>query len=819
MRKIVSIAVVVLTVCRAFSTELDLAGVWTLSGANEGGDAVSCAAKVPGDVHSALFAAGLMKDPYFGRNEKDVQWVARGDWSFERTFDISEDLLRQKSVVLRLEDCDTFATVQLNGREIGRTSNRFRGWEFDAKKALKAGRNVLTLRFESAWRVGDALAAKAGRVHPMSCEDFAWFNNGAFIRKPACHRGWDWGLAQMTTGPCGTVKLIGSDGDRIVYVYTDQTFNDDLSHCTLDIFAEMVSGTIVTNRLEIDNPPLWWPNGAGERKFYEYEVEIAGEKLRRKVGLRKIELDKSNGAVAFKVNNRSIFMKGANWIPCDAFDARQTPERYRDLLGSAAAANMNMIRVWGGGQYEKDCFYDICDELGILLWHDGMFSCAVYPGDPAFLEEVRAETVHQIKRLRDHASIALWCGDNECVGAARGWYVDRITPEQRPSYIEETKRRYAVQAEAIQASDPKRAFWPSSPCAGEADFEHDAWHEDGKGDMHIWTVWAENKPFSDYYRYRPRFCSEFGFQSFSSREVAETYCAPGNVRSGHPDFEWHQKNVGGNDRIRKTFVRYFREPVDMDGVLYLSQIQQALAIKTAVEFWRTLRPQCMGTLYWQLNDLWPVASWSSLEYGGKWKNLHYHAKRFFAPVTVVARPSEDDASVEFWAVNDTAEFVAASVSGRLMSVADGAELGFVHEDFRLKPDSATLLRTVPVEEFGEDLATKFAALELRATVGGRPIVARNDWFFAPFKDMPLAKAKVNAVVKADGGEWTVALSTDKPAFFVWANVKGVRGEFDDNSFTLLPQEPRTLHFKAKGKVSEEEFRRALSVMHLADTFG
>ncbi len=655
----------------------------------------------------------------------------------------------------------------------------------------------------------------------MSNSELAWFNNGALIRKPMCHRGWDWGLAQLVAGPCGSVKLIASDGDRIDYVYSEQKFNADLSHCTLTVFAEIEDGSVVTNVVEIDNPPLWWPNGEGERKFYEYSIPVKGQTVAGRVGLRKLELDTTGGGVCFKVNNRAVFMKGANWIPCDAFDARQTTERYRDLLESAVGANMNMIRVWGGGQYEKDAFYDICDELGLMIWHDHMFSCAVYPSDAEFLADVRAETIHQVKRLRDHASIALWCGDNECIGAARGWFGNVITKEARPGYIEDTRSRFAVQEEAIRIADPTRRFWPSSPCTGKADFDHDAWHTDGVGDMHIWTVWHENKPFSNYYKYRPRFCSEFGFQSFSSREVAETYCPPEGLKSGAPEFEWHQKNKGGNDRIRKTFARYFREPKDMDGVLYLSQVQQAMAIKTAVEGWRALRPYCMGTLFWQLNDLWPVASWSSIEYGGKWKHLQYHAKRFFSPVAIVAKPSSDGQCIEFWALNDTASYVYSDVEGRLMDFGGGV-LDSAEGPATLPPGSATLLETRYLSDLGSeaDRRNAFIAMNIYATVGGKRISHHNEWFFGPFKDSPLADAKVSVdVVKGEGTKFNVTLSTDKPALFVWANAKGIRGEFDDNSFTLLPDEPKTIVFTPKGKeVSLEDFRKAFSVTHLRKTY-
>ena len=360
-----------------------------------------------------------MPDPYWGRNERETQWVGRHEWTFSREFDVPADFLGRPSLVLRLGDCDTFAEIFVNGAKVGETRDRFMRWDFNVRAAVRPGRNEIRLVFASAWLKGDALAAASPRPYPMSMN--TWFNNGAFIRKPACHRGWDWGLAQMTTGPCGAVSLVASGGDRIDYVFCDQDFSDDLSHCTLRVHAVLETGEDVVNTLEIDDPPLWWPSGAGEQRFHEYEVAVRGRTVRGRVGLRKIELETSGGAVCFKVNNRAIFMKGANWIPCDAFDARQTPERYRDLLESARDANMNMVRLWGGGQFEKDVFYDLCDELGLLVWHDFMFSCALYPAGDAFLADVRAETEHQIRRLRDHACIALWCGDNECIGAARGW--------------------------------------------------------------------------------------------------------------------------------------------------------------------------------------------------------------------------------------------------------------------------------------------------------------------------------------------------------------------------------------------------------------
>ena len=832
MRKLMVGLLCMAVVGGATAEELDLSGMWRLEGTDERGEALSCPIAVPGGVHSALFKAGRIPDPYWGRNELKTQWVGRQDWKVSRTFTVDAKTCARKAIVLRLDNVDTFATVFLNGRELGKTDNRFRRWEFDVKPYLKEGENELVGVFASAEMRAHELAKTYEHEYRISC--VPWATDQALIRKPACHAGWDWGLAQMITGFCGETTLLAYDDCKVDYVYTHQAFNADMTRCDLTVVADATDADgrafAVTNRLSIDNPPLWWPNGAGERRFYEFDVRVGSHTVHKRIGLRKVEVlntpdvdenGKAGARLAFRVNGREIFMKGANWIPCSAFENEQTPERYRDLLESAAAANMNMIRIWGGGQYEKDCFYDICDELGILLWHDLMFSCANYPGDERFLSSIRAEFEHQVRRLRDHASIAMWCGDNECIGALN-WFRAKEHPEHFRDTLE---RRHAVSAEVIGRFDPDRMFWPSSPCAGPGDYA-DNWKSDASGDMHNWMVWHANKSFDNYYDYRPRFCSEFGYQSFPSRDVAATFCQEINPTS--PDFEWHQKNRGGNPRMLETMSRYFRFPQGSDAILYLSQVQQAIAIKTAVEGWRAQRPRCMGTLYWQLNDDWPVASWSSLEYGGKWKHLHHQARRFYAPLAVVGVPAlrRDQVRVEIPGdgdpvvvgsiceaanvkiLNDLAESVAAEVVVEFRAF-DGRVLKRLATDVRLPPDSVTDWGggTLRKDDVGEP---SFLVLRLKTRQGE----FRNDWMFGYYKEYDLARAKVMA--RFDGLD--VTLSTDRPAFFVWANVRGVRGEFSDNSLTLLPDRPVTLTFKAKEPVGPEAFRRAFEVTHLRETY-
>ena len=792
--------------------EIDLSGSWTLSGANEKGEAITCPIAVPGGVHSALLAAGLMEDSYFGRNELKTQWVGLQDWTLTRTFDADAKLLAGKRVVLRLEDVDTFATIWINGKEVGKTGNRFLRYEFDVKPFLKEGKNEIKAIFESSERIS---YAEAGKRKEPYCIQNTTVKKINLVRKPQCHGGWDWGLTQMVTGFCGTIRLIGAEDAVLEYATVDQAFNDDYSEAKVKVTvvtdAKGAKSSVRFNgetkaadadgvaEFTVKNPKLWWPNGQGEHPLYPLVVTLGDQAIEKRIGLRKIEVinektvskeGKDELSLVFAVNGKRIFAKGADWIPCDAYENRQTEEKYRDLVKSAADANMNMIRVWGGGQYEHEAFYDICDEMGILLWHDFMFSCAVYPGDEAFLSQVRAETIHQLRRLHDHPSIAMWCGDNECLGAIKWFPETRANPD---FYRGEWLKRVKLLDELVRAYDGARTFWPSSPCCGPGDFG-DGWKEDSKGDMHNWDVWHEGQDFEWYYNFHPRFCSEFGFQSFSSKDVALTFVKPEDLNPTAPDFEWHQKNLGGNRRILETISRYFRFPKDIDGILYLSQLQQALAIGTGVQAWHSEMPRCMGTIVWQLNDNWPVASWSSLEYGGKWKMLQYAEKRLFAPITAVRKP---DGSI--WLVCDSPKGYAGDV------VAEYIDFDGVVVEKKVFPVQAPARTSVKVG----DCAAKEGTF-LRLTADGNAA----DFYFARFKELPLPKTEVKAEV--DG--FKVTLRTDKPAFFVWINASGVRGEFDDNCFTLLPGRPVTLTFTPKGEVTPDEFRKALTVTHLRETY-
>ena len=834
----------------AYAAELDLAGSWTLAQVDK--PSVTCPVVVPGGIYTALYDAKLIPDPYFAQNEKLTQWPSHVDWLFTRTFFLPEKFVSAKSVTLRLEDVDCFATVKINGHKVGKTSNRFQRYDFDVKPFLKDGENMIEALFESTERISYAESNKYDRAYNIANATVRQIN---LVRTVQCHGGWDWGITQMDTGFMGTVKLIAADTARIDYVYTTQDFAKDWSSVAVTVtveaaspaggeteFAVTLGDVAKTERvtlspgankvaltLDVKSPRLWWPIGYGDQPLYPLSVTLGGAMTTKRIGLRKAEVyneededpdpatGKKGKPMVVVINGRRIFCKGADWIPCDAFENRQAPERYRDLLDSAVSANMNMLRVWGGGQFEHPSFYELCDEKGILLWHDFMFSCATYPGDERFMAGVRKEIAHQLRNLRDHASIALWCGDNECIGAA-GWF--NVSKEQRDANIRLCVARAKELEKLCAKYDPTRCFWPSSPCLGPGNYG-DGWKDDSSGDMHFWQVWFGDKPFSHYFTVRPRFCSEFGFQSYPTKEESLTFVTPDQLNPTAPDFFYHQKSPNGNKFIMQMIMRNFRFPEGVDAVLYLSHVQQAMAIRTAVEAWRHLQPRCMGVIYWQLNNNWPVASWSSLDYSGKWKPLHYNMKRAYAPVAISAAPKwADSETIEVWAVNDHDTAFEGAAALDLWSFA-GERKPFASLPVRIAPRSALKVASYPLSAFGDDASrtASFLRMRLDGHAGTVAETASNEWMFGLFKDCDLAKTEVRASFAEKDGKFLVTLETDKPAFFVWANVWRTRGEFDDNSFTLYPGEPRTITFSPKDSgITFEAFRKAFTVMHLRETY-
>ena len=852
-------------------TALSLDGVWRLRAADEK-ESIDC--RIPGDNYSALQAAGRIPDPYWRRNELAVQWVADKDWVFSREFEVPAELLRRRAVFLSFKSIDTAAEVFVNGRRAGAADDEFRRWRFEVKKLLREGVNEIQVRIASPRRAALAIAAAERPDTPPQAVNDGSVPGLNYLRKCQCSAGWDWGISLPVSGIYGDVSLVGADNVLLDSAWCDQAHR--AASCRVEATVRLVPvpgakpGTPVEARFLFDgeerivrgripaapgpfelrasfavaSPRLWWPSGYGEQPLYGFSAEVDGQRAVRRVGLRKLEVlttpDRDGARFAIRVNGVEVFAKGADWIPCDARPAHATEARIRHLLESAVAANMNTLRVWGGGRFESDFFYDECDRLGLLLWHDMMFACMRYPSHPEFLRRVREEADFQVRRLRSHPSIALWCGDNECIGAAATW--DNPTEADRMRRLSRYVRLSDAVGDAVRAADPTRLFWPSSPCAAPGDFSYNE-GESGRGDTHYWAVWFGGSSFEAYYRHHPRFCSEFGFQSFPSLETVRAFASSpeGDMNLYGPVFDRHQKCHAGNSIILGMFARYYRMPKGLVETLYLSQVQQAEAIRTGVEWWRSQRPRCMGTVFWQLDDEWPCASWSSIEHGGRWKALHYAARRFYAPLAAFAFRPGEGAAMEARLVWDLPLAIDAKVAVTLRRLSDGGNAG--RWTFREKLDRAGVrtLRLPP--EIAAALPDRTGRREGRLEVApglsstecflvvetkGRDALGRvwrheSTVALEPWKALDLQESRlaVRSVTMArdEKGAFDVTLEAKAPSFFAWISVEGdPTGVFSDNLVTVLPGAPKVLRFRPGAPTATSSLRRRISLLDLRGSY-
>lgn len=733
---------------------LSLAGQWHLTSS-----ARTLEASLPGDVLHALLQADQIEDPFLLENERDVQWVFQLPWRYTREFEVPEAFLHHPQQTLFMASVDTFATIYLNGEALGpRNESMMQAMVRDVTGKLKCGKNTIEIAFEPP--ASEALKRAAEATLPIAApiSDNNRLPAMNFIRKVACHSGWDWAPCLPTMGVYGEIELLAGAWEPL---QLHVVLRDKVWEISSPTKARLKGFNQENEILRVPDAEVerWWPAGHGAQPLYTVEILTPYGSEFRKIGFREVkwrrEADRDGESFALEVNGRPIFCKGANWVPPDALPSRGDNEDvWRPLLQSAVDANMNMLRLWGGGRWESEAFYTACDELGLLLWHDCMFACMHYPSDASFLATITAELHEQIGRLSHHPSIVLWCGDNEILGLCAGGDTE-ADPLLAANYF-----RFAAAVEkAVTATDPHRLFWPSSPSNGPYEDPSactpGSWHDDTRGDMHFWRVWHGNEGMEAYGSVKPRFCSEFGFQSLPS-----TATAWGNNLT-HPTVEFHQKACAtGNKNILTMMARYFRMPKDFYHTIYLSQVQQAIAIEYAVRRWRSEAPRCMGTLYWQLNDTWPSISWSSLEYQGRWKLLHYFARRFYAPRTLHAILEGEHcvrlvASLEV--TTPTPRFYAEvrSIEGECLDSWEG----LTPETLTIShPDAAYLLYGIQGETH-----------ELL--------------FLKPPKIFDLPKAHLRA-------EWMdgqLTVTTDKPAFYVWLDTAM---RLPDNGFYLDPQHPR-----------------------------
>jgi beta-mannosidase len=615
------------------------------------GDGEYLSAKVPGSVYHDLLINKKMDDPFWRDNEDGAFTLMEHDWEYECVFTPDPAVLAGSRVLLCCDGLDTLADLYLNGAPIGTAGNMHRVWEFDVKRALHEGENSLRIVFHSPNKFCREAYKKIRTYGVEQCLD-----GFPQIRKAHCMFGWDWGPRLPDAGIWRDVKLIGIDTARIDSVYITQKHRTGAVDLALRIQTDAgapeagLSWTVsVTDpqgrtteyekspqNITIDKPELWRPRGFGDQPLYSIRVTLFhnGREIdfwERRYGLRtmtvRIKKDKWGESFAHEVNGVPIFAMGANYIPEDSIFSRITPERTRRLLEQCAAANFNTIRVWGGGYYPHDFFYDLCDELGLIVWQDCMFACAVYDLTEEFDKNIRAELEDNVKRLRHHASLGLWCGNNEME-----MFVDMMqwvsTPRQKADYI---KIYEYIFPQVIREHDPASFYWPASPSSGGS---FDNPNDPNRGDVHCWDVWHGGKPFSDYRKHYFRYVSEFGFQSFPLLKTVEAFTLPEDRNIFSYVMERHQRNNTANGKIMDYMYQIFLYPNGFDRILYASQLLQAEAVKYGVEHFRRNRGRCMGAVYWQLNDIWPVASWASIDYHFRWKALHYYAKRFFQPLMI-----------------------------------------------------------------------------------------------------------------------------------------------------------------------------------------
>ncbi|HYP17728.1 MAG TPA: glycoside hydrolase family 2 protein [Opitutus sp.] len=826
-------------------------------------------AVVPGCVHRDLLRHKLIPDPFWASNELTLQWIEERIWEYRASFTVGRALLEEEQIELAADGLDTVATVIVNGRELARTENMFTGYRWDVKPLLRAGKNEILVRFDSAMNY---IRSRRTDHRPREFNDPV--GRCTVIRKEQCQFGWDWGPRFVTAGIWQDMRLEAWSGNRLESVRLTQTHGADgqvtltlapelarvdaRAECRWKLVLERAAGSEegesraarrrssraqpggerttsvqegVGHEIVVQNPQLWWPNGQGAQPLYRLEVEVADGRgaaigrWARRIGLRTIRLDRHTDewgeSFQFVVNGRAIFAKGANWIPAHSFVAGLTRVDYARDLASAAEAHMNMIRVWGGGIYETEDFYDLCDELGLLVWQDFMFACTMYPADDAMIASVRAEAEFQVRRLRHRASLALWCGNNEIPGLNAPELADAETKRGYERLFHETLPA------AVQAMGPQTDYWPSSPWRGNYENDHAAGEQ--RGDTHFWDVWHGRNPVSDYQKYRFRFVSEFGMQSFNSPATQATFCPADDANVFGHSMENHQKNRGGNQVILDYVSRRYCFPKSQEALIYLSQLNQAHCMQVGVEHWRRNSPRCMGALYWQLNDCWPVASWSSIEFTGRWRALHHVARRFFAPALVSAFvPGEETTIIGNYRRSDVHEVHLYTVYDAPTPAngvvrwdvfhLDGRALEHGKKAVALRPGESVRQHTIelakPLAKHTRDSVYVRIALD----VDGRRVSEETVFLTPPrFLNLPKAKTKV-AVKLVAPGEATIAFTSSAFQHRFEFDLPGLQFRSSDNFFELYPGETKTVSVTFRGRKTADQLRRMLTHQSLVDTY-
>lgn len=821
-----------------------LNGTWQLSAGHRSLESVDM--QIPGTVLSGLLAAGKIKDPFYRTNEDATRALFWKDYVFTRTFDVDEELLAQQHIVLVCEGLDTLAEISINGTFLAKTDNMHRTWKFQTKKLLHPGKNEIQIVFRSVLRFIEDYPYEAHKkINYIPCGSM---KGNQLLRKAHSMFGWDWGPQTIDAGIFRDIYLQGYSHARIEDIRIHQQHAKNVSVQTSITLSESVPGQKLCVELSedgadkplqtklcktnadgvaavdfvIENPKLWWPNDYGDQPLYIVRTTLLDEdgtsleSITRRIGLRTLtisqEKDEWGNEFAFCVNGVKIFTRGGNYIPDDCLYTRITEKKLDYILESCRRAHFNCVRVWGGGYYPSDAFYDLCDEKGLIVWQDLMYACNVYDVTDAFAENCRQETYDNVRRLRHHASLGLWCGNNEIESAWDHWGdFQKETPYLRADYIRLFEE---VLPKAVQEADGETFYWHSSPSSGGCfDNPDDA----NRGDTHYWDVWHGQKPFTDYRKYFFRFCSEFGFQSFPCAKTVNSFTLEDDRNIFSRVMESHQKNDAANGKMLYYLSENLRYPKDLTHLLYASQVLQGMAIKYGVDHWRRNRGRCMGTLYWQINDDWPALSWSSIDYFGRWKALHYMAQKFYAPHAVSMTLEDHRCHVYF--SNESFETTEYSLT---LSIRDLS--GNVLETYETKGNSPAFsaIETAVVDICSWEDQKDDVFLEAVIHTKDQKVL-KDVETLVPYKYLNLKNPVISTEAEETNDAFILHISSDCFAPFVALDFDDADVIFSDNFFHLTDKTVQDIIVKKEDILqghfeNAEDFRKRLQILSLGTSY-
>lgn len=810
---------------------------------------------VPGVVHTDLINNQLIEDPYFRLNERDMQWIDKEDWIYETNLYLSDEMYTMENIRLLFKGLDTYADVYLNDEKILEADNMFREWKVDIKKLLKGKENKLKIYFHSPIKKTMPEWA-ASPVSYFASNDQSQ-NGGVFdskvsvfTRKAGYHYGWDWGPRLVTSGIWRPVILEAWNDvkiENIQFVQENVSARKANIKTSVEILSQFQSQTVkiqvidnTTNKLigetvslleaglntvDVDfvmnNPKLWWSNGLGKAHLYNFTTrvllgnEIKDEQSNR-IGIRSIEVirqpDKEGIAFYFKLNGIPVFSKGANYIPSDMFLPRVTKDDYKKTIMDAANANMNMLRIWGGGIYEDDYFYDLCDENGILIWQDFMFACSVYPSDGKLKENIRQEAIDNIRRLRNHASLAIWCGNNEIMDAIFNWGWMGKYKKENLQHEDIVLRQYfdlfhELLPQVVSQHNPQTYYLPTSPYC-----DMKGTRDENAGDYHYWTTWQQGLPIETFNKVRSRYFSEYGFQSFPTLETVKKYAPESQDHNIYSDvMMWHQRGgMNANRTIEKVLTDEYGEANDFESFLYMSQLLQGDAMKIAIEAHRRDMPFCMGSLYWQHNDCWPVASWSSRDYYGQWKAQHYFARKAFEDILI--SPIEEDNKLNIYVVSDRQDKLKCELAVQVLTL-DGEIVSDFKKNIIIDANMSSIPLSIDMKDVlkNDQRENVFIRTSLTDKEGK---VYDNIYLLAQQKNMNFMKPDISKTIKAIDGGYQITLKSNKFARGVFLSIEGVEHFFDNNFFDLLPQQ--AYNVRVTTMKSLQEMEKQLKITSVAD---